>query len=209
MIHAGTDLKYRVVATLDGFSMADDDFSVLIKNSWGRVVANIPKSEMAEDDDGGFIFMLPKMPEGKYRAVFTASRADDDYDDETQDVTDVQMLAVVSQCGCQQRPCCTTAGLTVTYTRVWMVNSKGGIYLTDCYGNYIVTSDGRRITFKPADNTSDKFMIDMTGEEFKSLLQSCQANQANESSQNTNNSTFGLAADEDVRKIVDEYGHKE
>ena len=36
MIYSGTDLKFKVEATIAGFSMADDDFLIVIKNRWGQ-----------------------------------------------------------------------------------------------------------------------------------------------------------------------------
>ena len=49
MNHAGQDLKFMVTSSFANFSLTTDDFSITVKNSWGRVIATVPKDNTKMD----------------------------------------------------------------------------------------------------------------------------------------------------------------
>lgn len=49
--YLGTDLKFHIEMTSTGFSMDDDDWSILVKNA-NKVIQEIPKSGCLREDDG-------------------------------------------------------------------------------------------------------------------------------------------------------------
>lgn len=156
MIYSGTDLKFKVEATIAGFSMADNDFLIVIKNRWGQTRQTIKKEECFNDEQGGFYFTVESVTTGAYFAFFTAFIPDDDYDKLTRNVVDKKHLYTVDSCGCNviQTDCecppdceCHQGTLKVKYTQVWTVNLDDGTYLTDKDGNLIIV-DGNRVQLK-------------------------------------------------------------
>lgn len=155
MYYAGSDLKFKVEATLDGFSMEEDDFQIVIKNRWGQVKYTITKEDCFTDDNGGFYFTIENISTGTFFAYFTAYVPDDDYLKQTRNVVNKKFLYVVDACGCHVNyddcgcpsDCECRQGLDVKYKQFWTVNLDGDIYLVDKDGGYILTSDGQRIKF--------------------------------------------------------------
>ena len=47
----GTDLKFRVTTTKEDFNLARDYFNIVVKNSYGRVVARITKNDCFYDSE--------------------------------------------------------------------------------------------------------------------------------------------------------------
>lgn len=157
MIYTGTDLKFFVKATIDGFSMTDDDFRIVIKNRWGQTKYTIEKDECFSDSDGNFYFTIESVSTGSYYAYFTAIITDDDYDKQTRNIVDKQLLYTVDSCGCHvaKTDCgcdddceCKVGCLTVSYKQVWTINVDGGTYLMDKDGKFIITADGSRVQTK-------------------------------------------------------------
>lgn len=52
----GTDLKYLLKIESEGFSMDNDDFKVVLRNSFGTKKVEIEKSQMLKSGDDGYIF---------------------------------------------------------------------------------------------------------------------------------------------------------
>ena len=156
MIHEGSDLKFKVNADIPGFTLADNDFSIAVKNRWGHVECTIGKDEMFQDQEGNWYFTLENVRRGTYYAELTAVSPDDDYDKFTRRIVDRQLLCVVAAgfgrggCpakvanGCQGNK----EGMSVAYRQVWTVNLDDGVYLADKDGHLIYTEDGKRIQIK-------------------------------------------------------------
>ena len=155
MIYSGSDLKFKVEATLDGFSMEDDDFNIVIKNKWGQIKFLVRKDDCFRDDNGGYYFTLEDVSSGTYFAYFTAHVPDDDYLKHIRNVVHKKFLYTVNSCGCHikydecdcPQDCECHDGLKVVYKQFWTVNIDGEVYLVDKNGGYILTSEGNRIKF--------------------------------------------------------------
>lgn len=157
MIYSGSDLKFKVEANIQGFSMVDNDFVIVIKNRWGQHRCTIKKEECFQDENNGFYFTIENVSIGVFYAYFTAYLPDDDYDKQTRNVVDKQRLYTVDSCGCKvnvddctcDSSCpCHDGEMKVTYKQVWTVNLDDGTYLTDKNGNLILTKDDMRIKVK-------------------------------------------------------------
>jgi len=64
----------------------------------------------------------------------------------------------------------------VHYEQVWSVSVDGEDYLADCNGDYVYTSDGKRIQFtnnlsQIIENDMGKVKMKMTGDEFLQLIE--------------------------------------
>lgn len=174
MIHAGTDLKYKVTAQIPGFSLRNNDFSVLVKNRWNQVKYIIEKEDMLTDDDGNYYFTLTDIQNGYYYAVLMAHREDTDFDSGLQNVVDSQFLCAVGVCDDEAcNPCrCQTDGMSVAYQRVWTVNVAGYVYLAEEDGTPILDANGNKIFLKKDPDDEPFVRLDMTGEALKELLES-------------------------------------
>lgn len=173
MIHAGTDLKFRVKSMLVGFNMQEDSFAVVIKNRWGQKKAIIEKEKMLYDEEGNYYFMLPAITVGVYYAQFIARKRDEDFEEDVMNVVDEQILCRVGyeyfhECDIMPED---TDGLAVSYERVWTVNIENGLYLCDVNGVPILTSDGRKIRLLDPSTDHASVNLDMTGDEVKTLLE--------------------------------------
>ena len=51
IVPPGTDMKFRIAVVKEGFSLAENDFYIVIKNRWGRVVARVQKSDCYIDNE--------------------------------------------------------------------------------------------------------------------------------------------------------------
>ena len=157
MIAAGNDLKFRITTDFVGFSMDENDFSIVIKNRWGQIITTIPKNEFFQDTEGDFYFTVENVQIGSYFALFSAIVPDDDYDKRTRTRTDLQHIFSVGLC-CNSNttfhkcPC----DHQVHYEQVWTTNIDGAAYLCDKDGNLILTADGKRIQFLTTPKTDEK-----------------------------------------------------
>lgn len=165
MIYSGSDLKFRVEATMQGFSMKDDYFTITIKNKWGHIKYTITKDECFCDSEDNFYFTVENVSTGSYFAFFAASVPDDDYDKNKRNIIDKQPLYTVDSCGCKvvSKDCdcgkdcdCHVGTLKVSYKQVWTTNVDDGMYLADNDGNLILTADGKRIQFLTTPKTDEE-----------------------------------------------------
>ena len=79
----GTDLKYLLKIESEGFSMDDDDFKVILRNSFGTKKVEIEKSQMLKSGDDGYIFTFSTDDVGTNEIIMTtiAYVPDSDFDD--------------------------------------------------------------------------------------------------------------------------------
>jgi len=167
----GTDLKFRVTTSKDDFNLARDDFNIVIKNQYGRVVARITKNDCFYDSEARWYFNVENIKEGEHTAVFVGCYEDEDYDKQRRIWTDRQPLFVCRE-GCMEsrRHKRHPESCPVQYEQVWSVSVDGEDYLADCDGNYVYTSEGYRIQF--SNDISEivenmgKVKMKMTGKEF-------------------------------------------
>ena len=80
-VFLGTELKFLVEITAQGFSMVDDDFIVAIAR--GPNVRVFTKGELIQDENDKFYccFDTAEFGSGLYKAVITAYVPDDDFED--------------------------------------------------------------------------------------------------------------------------------
>ena len=79
--YIGTELKFIIEITADGFSMVDDNFTVLLKR--GGVSRLFEKGDLIQDDEDNFYVCFDSTDFGKglITAVVTAYVPDEDFDD--------------------------------------------------------------------------------------------------------------------------------
>lgn len=154
MSYEGTDLKFRMTSTIDGFSFDDHKFMVVIKNRWGRVVETVIKDLCFKDSEGQWYFTFENPPIGTYIATFVAYLPDDDYDKQMRVITDIQPIASVGV-SCNMKDASCQCDHKVHYEQVWATNIDDGSYLCDKDGNLILTADGKRIQFISTPKTEE------------------------------------------------------
>lgn len=95
-IYLGTELKFQVDIESDGFSMADDDFNVVIKNK--KIEKTIKKEDMLVTAEEKYIFTLDtaEFGAGEYIIITTAYVPDEDFDDGLRTEVTKQTLCVVT-----------------------------------------------------------------------------------------------------------------
>ena len=95
-IYQGTELKFTLDIQSEGFSMANDDFKVVIKNTKKSVT--IPKAEMILDENDNYLFTVDTgfMGTGEYWITTIAYVPDDDFDDGLRTEVQKQLLCVVT-----------------------------------------------------------------------------------------------------------------
>ena len=95
-IYKGTELKFQLEITADGFSMQDDDFKVVIKNIKNE--KEIRKEEMILTDDERYLFTIDtgELGTGEYWLTTIAYVPDDDFDDGLRTEVRKQLLCVVT-----------------------------------------------------------------------------------------------------------------
>ena len=169
MIHAGTDLKFKVSVNLDGFDINEDNMTLAIKNRWGQTKYSYIAEDFFDNGNGEWFFTMPNVQKGRYYACLTCHRIDEDFEGNEQKVVDVQPLVNVDICDCYDSICnChATDGMQVIYERVWTVNLVDGVYLADVNGQPIMTSDGQLIRFSDIIPQKKDVRINMTADEFK------------------------------------------
>ena len=172
MIYPGDDLKFRVTTEIPDFQLSEDNFIIVVRDRYKRIVARIAKDDCFYDDHGNFYFTLEKVRTGWYYAFFTAYREDEDFDDQRAAFADTQPLCTVGYCEkhAPRMHDCDCGHHLVHYEQVWVVSVDGADYLTDCYGRYVMGSDDKRIQFTNATSQHvddmGKVKMKMTGEEF-------------------------------------------
>lgn len=207
-IYPGTDVKMQIIANIDDFLLTENNFLILIKNRWGRIVKRVDKNDCFYDSDGRFYFVLGSLPRGEYYAYFKGWIDDDDYDEQTATVTDYQLLLKVPSLPSPLHPSTPSPLHKVSYQVVQVVDVDGEAYLADCYGRYIYTSDGKRIQF--TNDVSEKIedmakvKLNMTGEQFKMLVEGENPNGAIDTIPEMMRATTGISDDTTIRKDVDD-----
>lgn len=95
-IYQGTELKFLLEITSEGFSMVDDDFKVVIKNIKNEKV--IRKDEMLLTDNDEYIFTVDtaELGTGEYWITTIAYVPDTDFDDGIRTEVQKQLLCVVT-----------------------------------------------------------------------------------------------------------------
>lgn len=215
----GTDRKFMVTCTQEDFLMTEDDFEITVIDPYRRQ-RRITKQDCFWDSDGRYYFTLEKPLRGTYFAWFKGWYEDDDYDKQRRQITDGQKLCEVGVRACR---CATATDSTPTghqghkgcqcqhvvqYTEVTTVSLDGDEYLADVDGKYILTSDGKRIAFKNPTNDKitdmGKVRLDMTGDEFKQLIEGENPNGEIDTIPEMMQAAQGISDDETIQHDVDE-----
>lgn len=81
--YIGTDLKFAITLTCDGFSMDDDNYSIVLKCNGRQVEVN--KEDIVEDDQQNHYLLVDssQFGSGLLRMVVYADVPDDDFPDGT------------------------------------------------------------------------------------------------------------------------------
>ena len=58
MIYPGSDLKFQITSTQPGFHLTEDDFTIVIRDQYGRKRQVIHKNDCFYDSDGRFYFTV-------------------------------------------------------------------------------------------------------------------------------------------------------
>ena len=176
-VNPGNDLKFRVTTQKDDFNLARDPFAIIIKNRWGRIVKRIEKTDCYYDAEGRWYFNVEHVAEGLHYAIFIGAYDDEDYDKQHRTWNDRQPLFIGREgCMMTSRRRRHPDACPVSYEQVWAVTVDGEDYLADCNGDYVYTSDGKRIQFtnnlsQIIENDMGKVKMKMTGDEFLQLIE--------------------------------------
>lgn len=206
VIPPGTDLKFRVTVTKENFSLDGAPFNVVIKNRWGRVVARVLSGDCYQDSEGKWYFNVENAQEGEHYAVFIGVIADADYGKGQRMWHDRQMLFIGHDgcCAAEGRPMPKPEGCPVLYEQVWTVNLGDGEYLADRDGNYIYTSDGKRISFSDRSTDDGKVRLSMTGDEFLKLIEGREPNSEVNTIPEMMDAMRGISDDKTIIDEIDE-----
>lgn len=203
VVPPGTDLKFRVTVTKENFDLTRDPFNIVIKNSWGRVVARLLKSDCYQDSEGRCYFNIDNVKEGEYMAVFVGAYADADYAKQHRMWHDRQPLYIGSNdCETTKRHCCD--GHPVEYEQIWTVNVSDGEYLADSDGNFVYTSDGQRISFSDRSSADGKVRLSMTGDEFLKLIEGREPNSEINTIPELMDAMQGISDDRTVKEEIED-----
>ncbi len=173
VVPIGADLKFRVTVTKESFSLDDDNFTIVIKNRWGRVVGRILKRDCYQDSQMRCYFNVENIAEGEHYAIFVGTCIDGDYGKALRFWNDRQLI-FIGRDGCigaEPHPVSIPDDCPVQYEQIWSVNVGDGEYLTDINGNFVYTSDGKRIFFRGRLTADGKVRMSMTGDEFLQLIE--------------------------------------
>lgn len=204
------DVKLQITTTFDDFQLTEDDFKIVIKNNYGRVMKIITKNGCFWDSEGRCYFTLENVQRGTFYACFAGSYKDEDYDKQKAVVTDEQKILVVPSCGCD---CCDSececSCHKVHYEVVTTVSIDGEEYLCGSDGRYILTSDGRRICFKSEKTKETEDMAQvrletMTAEEFKQFIEGRNPDKRIDTVPEMLDALRGISDDETVQEDVQE-----
>lgn len=206
VVPPGTDLKFRVTVTKENFLLDEDQFNVVIKNRWGRVVARLLKSDCYKDSEGKWYFNVENVQEGEHYAVFVGVIDDTDYGKQKRMWHDQQLLFIGREgcCGTESRPTPHGDNCPVSYEQVWTVNVADGEYLADRDGNFVYTSDGQRISFSDRSSSDGKVRMSMTGEEFLKLIEGREPNSEINTIPELMAAMQGISDDKTIIEEIDE-----
>ena len=121
VLEAGMEAKYFIDIQQEGFSMADDDFTVELR--WGMRPKSlmITKQDMIADTSGKYFFEFDtKKMVGKVTAICRYYVPDTDDPDSVREEVDEQFLCFVATTPCPTLlacPKCSATGHNVTYER--------------------------------------------------------------------------------------------
>lgn len=204
MIYPGTDLKFRITTTQPDFNLSEDTFEIKIKDQYNRVRQVVTKSDCFWDDQGNWYFVMDNVKTGIYFAWFHGRYEDEDYDDQRRDFADVQELCRVNyHAGPLHRH-----HHKVHYEQVWTVSIDGDEYLCDKDGNYVLTSDGKRICFKSNKSQEiddmGKVRMNMTGDEFLQFMEGRNPDGKIDTIPEMIDAAHGISDDETIQHDVQE-----
>lgn len=96
-IYLGTELKFALTITSEGFSMITDDFKVVIKSTKKRKEVVITKDEMMLDENDKYLFTIDteELGIGEYWIYVYAYVPDDDFPDGLRTEVQKQQLCTV------------------------------------------------------------------------------------------------------------------
>lgn len=211
MIYPETDLKLRLTATIDGFSLTDDKFEIIIKNRWGRLSATITKDECFQDSEDRWYFTVENVKAGVYYATFIGFMSDKDYSKGERVFTDCQPIYEVGSvcCGSFYQSSCQCEH-QVQYKQVYTVNLDDGTYLADVNGEPILAADGHRIRFRDAatnestHGTDPQNRLNMTFDEFKTKIEGTTDNGVTDTVPEMEQSIATLEAAKEQNKVTAE-----
>lgn len=218
IIFAGSDLKFRITSMRSDLKLSERDFTIVIKNRWGQAKHTITKDDCFFDEDGNFYFNVESVSHGMYFAYFTGGYSDEDYIKQYRTITDFQYLCTIvgdnnnaKICPAVQTPyqhVCDDSVHCVKYEQIWTVSIDGADYLADVDGNYVYTSDGKRVQFinQASQNNDDmgKVKLNMTGDEFKTLIEGEKPNGVIDTIPEMKRAMDGISDEETVKDEVDE-----
>lgn len=207
MNYAGQDLKFKTTSEFPNFSLAENDFSIIIKNQFGRVVYRIKKEQCLVDSDGNYYFGVEKVCDGSYTAFFKGVVSDGDYEKQTATITDEQPIFTVGvRNGNEENTIFGSDKHKVHYEQVYVVNVDGDEYLADVDGNLFYTSDGKKIAFKNGTRGEDdkKIRLNMTGEQFKQLIEGRNPDGRIDTLQEMLDAAEGISDDKTINEEIDE-----
>lgn len=172
MIYPGSDLKYKILSTIPGFSMDDDPFTVEVRDRYRRRIAFLTKEDCFRDDGGEWYFVLESVRSGIYSVIFSAYIPDDDYNSTYRKYTDMQPLCAVGFCDNHMPPMpdCDKDRHLVAYERIQASDLDQAPYLTDKSGAMMVTADELRISFAVAQGRRVQ-LDNLSGSDFKELIE--------------------------------------
>ena len=208
MIYPGQDLKYRITSKLDDFNLSRDNFEIVMKDRYGAIRCTIKKEDCFYDTEGHWYFALESVEVGPYFAFFKAFIDDDDYDKQKAVFIDEQFLFMVSHncCGSKEKKSKCKCDHKILYERVWSVSIDGADYLADCYGNYVYTSDGKRIQFtnQLSETVDDmgKVKMKMTGDEFLQFMEGRNPNGEIDTIPEMIDAAKGIGDDETIKEEI-------
>ena len=205
VVAPGTDLKFRVTVTKENFSLDDNQFSIVIKNRWGRVVASVMKGDCYKDSEGRWYFNVENIQDGEHYAVFIGAIADTDYGKQ-QRLWHDRLILYVGQDGCcvEKLPILQPDDCPVSYEQVWTANIGGDEYLADRDGHFVYTSDDQRISFIDRTSADGKVRMQMTGEEFLKLIEGKAPNSAIDTIPELMDAMQGISDDTTVKEEIED-----
>ena len=91
----GTDLKFAIEITADGFDMDDDDYSIVLR--CGLKTMELTKSDIVEGGNGEHLLLVDttQFPSGTLRMVVYAKVPDEDYDSNVRREVAVKDLCII------------------------------------------------------------------------------------------------------------------
>jgi hypothetical protein len=177
---------------------------------FGRVFKEYAKKDFIRDTEGNYYFQMKDVLTGEYKAITTIGIPDEDFASGYQQRTDAQIFLHVNMmmchpaCGCRHK----TDGMGVVIERVWSVSIDGEDYLADVDGNPILTSEGEKIYFiNPIDKEDEdmgKVKLNMTGAEFKKLIEGDEPNSEVNTIPEVMRVMQGISDDTTVKKEIED-----